>query len=85
MYGDFFDKPKPTASLPRRGHKGEDMKNVIKGKERNVHFELDSDDNAMSEDEDDAGESREVMGRLKGDLFDDDEEDEEEPDQSKVL
>lgn len=70
MYGDFFDPPKGVAAPS----KGKDKGKGKKGK--GVKFAKEA------EPETDA--SRDVMGRVKGDLFDSDDEEVEEKSKSSL-
>lgn len=90
MYTDFFDAPKRTGSVNGQGKgkgkresKVEKGKGERKGKGKGVRFGEEEEDAEMNDEEDeeeDAG--RGVMGRVKGDLFDDEEEEQEEQSES---
>ena len=87
MYSDFFAPPRgvkrPKATMANGRQNAKTTVNR-KGKQK-VRFgddveEEESEEERMEEDED-AG--RDVMGRFKGDLFDDDDDDDEEEGDAK--
>ncbi len=90
MYGAFFEAPRRATVSSKRG-KGMDGKwkegeAKGKGKERRLRFEEEVDQEEVDEpvdDVDEGDEGRDIMGTLKGDLFDDEEE--EEPDEKGMF
>lgn len=77
MYSDFFPPPREEYVRPPRGSgKEKDAKKAkSKGKGKGVSFGDDADVDMDAEEEEDV--ERGVMGRVKGDLFADDDEAEE--------
>ncbi|ORX33861.1 Mpp10 protein-domain-containing protein [Kockovaella imperatae] len=77
MYSDFFAPPRGAARAKGQpSAKDKDRKVGKKGKGKQI-VRFDEVEASENEDAEDEEEGREVMGRFKGDLFDDEDEEEE--------
>ncbi|KIR54083.1 U3 small nucleolar RNA-associated protein MPP10 [Cryptococcus gattii Ru294] len=79
-YADFFEAPRGAKQTKGKSN-GKEKKSKGKSKSK-IRFDddavMDEDENMAGEEEEDEDEARGIMGRVKGDLFDsDDEEDQE--------
>lgn len=90
MYGDFFEAPKAATSRragPIKGNANKGSKGKGKRKGHGVRFdEEQAEDEGIEEEADEEeDDGRGIIGRLKGDLFDDDEGEADEQSTSCVI